>query len=144
MGALTREAILAADDLKLQRVDVPEWGAGSYVFVRTLRVREREELEAPMVAARGAVNIAGFRARVVIAACCDEQGHPLFTLEDATAISEKAAGAVERIAEAAMEANGMTDSAAQAAAGNSGGEPAGASFTGSPPPSDAQSTNSVT
>lgn len=134
MSELSREQIKAIDDRKIRKVEVPAWGG--HVLVRTLTVGERERLEAPMTAQRGRVDITGYRARVVVAATVNEDGSQKFQAGDESWLNSKAAAAIEPIAEAAMEFNGMTDSAVQDAAGNSEGDPGGASFTGSPSPSD--------
>ena len=44
---LTRNEILAVDDLQTQKVDVPEWGGS--VYVRGLTGSERDALEASIV-----------------------------------------------------------------------------------------------
>lgn len=136
MKALTAADIKAINDRTVKPVSVPEWGG--QVWVRNLSVRERENLESSVIpGADGKVQTRGFRVLVVIASTVtepDEDGNyeRMFADADARWLSDKAASAVEKIAEAALEHNGMTEDASKDAEGKSGDGPASASFAGSP------------
>lgn len=130
MKVLTKDQIREVKDIHIVPVEVPEWGGS--VHVRALSVRERETLEAGIKPKNGAVDTRGFRVKVVIAATVTEDGTQMFNKSDAGWLTEKAASAIERIAEAALEHNGMTEDAGNDAEGKSEDEPGNASSTGSP------------
>lgn len=98
---LTREMILAADDLKTEPVEVPEWGGS--VFVRTMSAGERDRFEAAHLKSPER----DFRARLAVACVCDEAGKPVFTAEDVPSLSSKSGAALTRIFEAASKLNRM-------------------------------------
>lgn len=95
--ALTRDQILQFDDLKREEVNVPEWGPGATVFVRTMTGSERDRFEAAFLRDRSDT-----RARLAVATVCDEQGKLLFTPADMPAISRKSSAALDRIFAVAM------------------------------------------
>lgn len=51
MTVLTREAILSADDLPAETVDVPEWGGK--VRIRTMTGSERDAFESSLIGTGG-------------------------------------------------------------------------------------------
>lgn len=94
-----RESILAADDLPLVPVEVPEWKCT--VYIATLNTHERELLEA-----RHLVDKVRFaRERFIIATCCDENRNFLFTEADIEALGKKSAVACDRLFDVAMRVN---------------------------------------
>lgn len=101
MSGLTREQILAADDSKLEKVSVPEWGGD--VYVRVMNGDERDEYEEwSGVKDRGLV---GVRGRLASLCIVSEAGERLFTEADIAILGKKAASALERIVSAAMKLN---------------------------------------
>lgn len=100
---LTRDLILAADDRPLEKVYVPDW-RGS-VYVRTMSARERDRLELA-VTGKSLDNI---RARFAVATVCDSQGNLLFRSEDAEALGEKSARALDTLAPVIQRLNGITN-----------------------------------
>lgn len=94
---LTRDQILATDDLKREEVRVPEWGGS--VYVRVLTGTEREQFESGAEGARGANH---FRAQLVALATCDESGRSLFTAEDVEQLASKSAPALIRVFDVAV------------------------------------------
>lgn len=111
---LNREAFLDAPDPRVERVETPEFGEGSFVFVG-------------MLSAEGAERVVGlqgsrpksFGALMVALCACDEQGNKLFTEDDADALAKKPGDVINRIATAALKHNGMTPSAVEDAEKNS-------------------------
>ena len=109
---LTRDAILAADDLPRELVNVPEWGGS--VYVRTLTGGERDQFEAALLGSgRGrkadpAERMRNFRARLAAFVLCDEQGTALFTQADVDALGAKSAAALDRIVEVASRLNHLS------------------------------------
>ena len=81
---LTKDQILKANDLKMEEVNVSEWGG--IVIVRSLTGFERDEFEKESLASReandGKVNLSNFRARLVSITVCDPDGNLLFNADD--------------------------------------------------------------
>lgn len=118
-GALTRENILAEDDLKLVEVAVPEWPkCGGHVWVKGLPGDEAEDLICD--ASEG---IKGKRAQLLVHTVCNDKGELLFTAADAEALNQKHTTVLDRIADAAMELNGLGVAAQERLAKNSGATP---------------------
>jgi hypothetical protein len=117
---LTRDAILALDDLPRQEVHVPEW-KGS-VYVRALTVAERVDFEA-LVFGNG-VTDASLLPLIVAMCAVDGEGERLFSADDAEALSRKNVKAIQRVANAALAFNAMTDEALAEGKDDSGKSPA--------------------
>jgi len=99
---LTRDQILAAEDLARETVDVPEWGEGAQVLVRELTAAEREQHYYLMVGDDDKVDVkraVGFRQRLCAWAIIGEDGEQLFTQDDVDALGEKSSQALDRIAD---------------------------------------------
>lgn len=108
--ALSREAILQADDIEIRKVEIPEWGG--YVYVRGMTGKERDDYEASLVKQRGRdtqVNMRNARAKLVVLCAVDEQGNKLFSESDIAKISRKSAKAIDRIFAVARELSGITE-----------------------------------
>jgi len=117
--SLTRQEVLAADDLPRQEVQVPEWGGT--VFVRVLSGTERDAFEQSVAGPRGgAMNLANVRARLVVLCATDASGERLFTDKDVVELGKKSAVALDRVFLAAQKLNGMTDADVEEMAENSG------------------------
>jgi hypothetical protein len=122
---LSRDAILAAQDLKREEVAVPEWGGS--VLVRTMTGAERDAWEQSLVANGGKIDVSNVRARLVAACTIDESGALLFSAADAQALGAKSGSALERVAKVAQRLNAITEEALEEARGNSSAAPSGAS-----------------
>lgn len=105
---LTREAILAAKFERLKRVSVPEWGGD--VWIKAMTAGDRDDFEAAHRAMREAGDdpLRDVKIRLVIATACDEAGVKLFADADAATLREHPAGAIDALADVAMELAGMT------------------------------------
>ncbi len=109
MTLLTREAILEAQDIEIERVDVPEWGG--HLFVKGMSGIERDTFEASIVEQRGKsakVNMANIRAKLAAQSICDKDGKRLFTQKDVTALGKKSALALQRVFDVAQVLSGIT------------------------------------
>jgi hypothetical protein len=116
---LSKEAILAANDLKPQEVSVPEWGGS--VLVASMTGEARDEWEQSLVSkvnGKAETNLANIRARLVAATVVDEAGKRLFTAQDVTALGKKSAAALERVCKVAQKLNGLGDSDLEDLKGN--------------------------
>lgn len=116
MNVLTRDQILAANDLLTERVKVPEWSANgnkedAVVIVRGMTGTERNHLEASVVRGQGrdaSVNIENLYARMVSICVVDENGKRLFSDSDIGALGGKSAVALARVMEVVQRLSGMT------------------------------------
>ena len=110
MSLLTRDAILAAPDMLTEEVPVPEWGGT--VLVRGLTGTERDAFEEEMITGKGKnrdVNLANFRARLIVKSVVDKGGKRLFTQADMVALGGKSAAAIQRVFQVAMRLSGMSE-----------------------------------
>ncbi len=110
MALLTRDQILAAEDLKRETIDVPEWGGD--VIVRSLTGAERDAFEDSVVRQRGKtreLNLRNARARLVSLSLIDESGTRLFSDGDVEALGRKSAAALDRVFAAAQRLSGLTE-----------------------------------
>jgi hypothetical protein len=122
--ALTRDAILAARDLRTEWVDVPEWGGG--VFVRGLTAGQRDRLEASLIDRQGKPapqRLGEFRSRMLAACVVDGAGAPVFAERDVAALMNKSMLAVGRVLEVARRLSGMTEADEADAVGESAPAP---------------------
>lgn len=113
---LTKAAILAAQDLKHEDVEVPEWGGT--VRVRGFSGAERDAFEASFatpelyaaVKAKGPSAISeNIRARLVAFCAVDEAGALLFTDADVVELGKKSAAALDRVYAVAQRLNGLSN-----------------------------------
>ena len=107
---LNKQDILQARDVKIEKVEVPEWGGT--VFVRSLSAAERgliEEAAAKFKESKGKDSFARmFTVKFASLTICDEEGNRLFDDKDLAALQQKNAAAVARVAEAAQKLSGFT------------------------------------
>jgi hypothetical protein len=123
MPLLTRDAIMSAQDVQTEIVDVPEWGEGAQVRVRGLTGRQRDRYEASMISGAGKrmkMDLNNIRARLVAWTVVDEGGNPLFNDADIEALGNKSAAALQRIYEAAQRLSGLSDEDMEELEKNSG------------------------
>lgn len=120
MTRLTKAAILDAEDLKTEEVDVPEWGGTVLVreftaadrdafFVATIRVKPDGTRE-PV--------LDGMNAKLVAACLIDENGDRMFSIDDVAALAGKSAAALERVAAVCSRLNRLATSDVEDAAKN--------------------------
>jgi len=127
---LDRQAILNAEDLPMERMDVPEWGG--FVYVRTLTGAERDAFEDASIKGRGRNRRFSLRnvcARLVVMAVCDERGRRVFRDGDAERLGEKSAAALNRVYRVAARLSAISEEDIEDLAGNSEGGPSGGSGT---------------
>lgn len=150
MGALTREAILGASDLRSRAVAVPEWG-GDLVLSEMSGV-DREDWDAAWLRRSAAERAAAakekrpadpngaaarnYAARIVVWTARTSDGADLFPIRRpdgridvelaesaAQALSRKSGVVLDRLARVAEDLNGWGARAAEAVSGNSEGTP---------------------
>jgi len=108
--ALTADQILAADDMGLKEVAVPEWGGS--VFIRVMTVGERDEYERMWIGQRDK-GIANFRTQYLARVLCDDTGKLLFTRDRVDALAAKSGAVCGRLFDEAMKHNKMTEADVQ-------------------------------
>jgi len=104
--ALSKDQILAADDMGLKEVEVPEWGGN--VFVRVMTVGERDSYENEWIVNKNK-GVENFRSKFLQRVLCDEKGELLFTASEIDLLAKKSARVITRIWEAAMRHNALSD-----------------------------------
>ena len=136
MSLLSKTAILAAQDLQTEDVEVPEWGGA--VRVRSFTGRERDAFEASMVRGDGKdrkVDLTNMRARLVGLTVIDETGQRLFTDEEVDLLGAKSGAALDRVFAIAQKLNGLSGSDVEELSKNSSGVPSAVSTSASALPS---------
>ncbi len=110
---LDRAAILAVDDLRRERLAMPEWGGE--VFVRGMTAAERDRWE------RLVFDNASEAMRASVVAWCtvDAAGKQLFSAADVDALGQKNGVACERILAKAQELSAVGEAAGRALEKNS-------------------------
>lgn len=131
MPMLTRDQILAAQDLQVTRVPVPEWGDGAEVCVRVMTGREFDTFNA-RIAALAVGEAFNQRAYVCALTMCDEQGGRLFDVQEVDALADKNAVALDRVYEASCSLNLLREVDREAAKKNASASPPDASGLPSP------------
>jgi hypothetical protein len=102
---LDKAAILAAADVVIEKVPVPEWATGAEVCVRNLRGWERDKFDQEV---GGVEDKTHARAKLVAMALCDESGASLgFTDGDAIKLSGKSAKPLDRLFNAVCRLSGL-------------------------------------
>lgn len=104
--ALSKEQILAADDMGLLEVSVPEWGGS--VFVRVMSVGERDSYENEWMINKSK-GVDNFRSKFLQRVLCDEKGELLFSAQEVEKLAKKSARVITKVWEAAMKHNALTD-----------------------------------
>ena len=144
MNLLSKTAILAANDLKSEDVEVPEWGGA--VRVRSFTGRERDAFESSMVRGEGRdrkVDLTNMRARLVGLTVIDETGQRLFNDEEVDLLGAKSGAALDRVFAIAQKLNGLSGADVEEFSKNSNGVPSAVSTSDSALPSDSTTlTNS--
>lgn len=124
---LDKAAMLGAQDVKVEELEVPEWGG--WVRVKALTAAERDMFEGDVVQRNGKdsrLNARNIRAKLVATAVVDEAGKNIFTVVDVEALGQKSAKALDRIFAKASELAGMRDADVEELAANFNETPAAA------------------
>jgi len=121
MMALSRDAILAAEDLPKELVDVPEWGGS--VWVRCLTALERDEWESSIMVMDGKggtkADLRNIRAKLVVRTVVDDAGERLFSEADVLVLGGKSAAALDRLYSVAAKLSKITKEDEKELLGNS-------------------------
>lgn len=107
MSNLTRDDILKAKDVKIEKVKV--WGGT--VCVRGMTGTERDKFEAGIIQVRGkeqSVNLRNVRAKLCALTMCDADGNLLFTESDVALLGERSAVELQKVFVVAQRLSGIT------------------------------------
>ena len=139
MTKLSKDAILAANDLAVETLAVPEWGGE--VFIRPLTGDERDRWDQVQAEKRwpdteedptAVADWQGLRAFAVALALCDEQGQSLgFTELEVHQLGRKNGAALGRVFDRIKEISGLGAAAVKAAEKNSSADPSASSGSSS-------------
>jgi len=116
---LTRDQILKAKDIPMEKVSVPEWGGE--VMVKGLSGKERDWFELSVFEQKGRnqkVNMANLRAKLASLSICDEEGNRLFSEDDVEELAKKSAVALQRVFSIAQRLSGLSNEEAEILAKN--------------------------
>jgi hypothetical protein len=106
---LDKAGILGADDTKIEKVPVPEWGAGAEVCVRNLAGWERDQIDGFIQKAQASKDFTHSRAKLVSMSLCDESGKSLgFTETDMLALSKKNSNPLSRCYQTCLRLSGFS------------------------------------
>jgi len=110
MDDLTRDAILGADDLPIEQVEVPEWNGS--VYMRTLTGKQRDDFEQFAVErkTKTGIDIRGMRIKLIAMCLCDKDGKMLFAgRDDESKLIQKSGAALQRLSDVAQRLSGLDD-----------------------------------
>jgi len=119
--ALDRKSILAADDVRKEKVHVPEWKGD--VFLRVLTGTDRDRFEESYADQK----MKAFRIRFLLLALCDEDGERLFSDDESDILGKKSSVVINRLFETGWKLNAFTQEAVDALGEDSVTAPSGGS-----------------
>jgi len=94
-NVLTADAILEINDLKIEKVLVPEWGG--CVYVRGMSGNERDQWEQAILETSPGERMENIRGLAGSYSICDKDGKRLFTDHQVEALGKKSAAALDRV-----------------------------------------------
>lgn len=109
INSALRKKILEAKPKEVESFYVPDWDVT--VWLRELTLGERDEFEALQMK-RGedgsiTMETRGLKARLIILCACEEDGSPIFTMEDEALVNGLGAATMETIFAACQRINRM-------------------------------------
>ena len=107
MSILTKNEILAANDVKRIKIDVPEWGGE--VYISTMTGTARDEFETGILANAKSGKVGNARARLAASTITDELGNLLFTSDDIDSLGKKSQLALDRVVVESQKLNKLTN-----------------------------------
>jgi len=111
--SLTKVQILSAQDIKKEKVNIPEWDGD--IWVKSLTGRERDAFEKSImefseeVGVKPKVIYENMRAKLCVMTICDDSGALIFTEEDIEALGKKSAKPLSVIFDLAQKLSGLTE-----------------------------------
>lgn len=136
---LGRDAIIKAEDLTFEDVEVTEWGGT--VRVRMMKGSERDAFEQDLFDQKTdnpVKNLTNLRAKLVARCACNEKNERIFSDRDIPLLGEKSAAALDKVFAIAQKLNRIGQKDVEELTKNFGGEENVDSTSLSPKNSDAQ------
>lgn len=115
---LTRDEILAADDIAFETVEVPEWGKKADGSPKRVRIKcmtstERDSWENSLIVRDGkkgqSVSMLDVRAKLLTLTIVDVAGNSQFSLGDVVLLGRKSAAAADRVFEVSKKLSRVSD-----------------------------------
>ena len=100
------DQILAADDIILEQVSIPELGDMT-LYVKTMTAAERDSFEISCVK-NGKQDLNNMRAKLCVRTLVDEKGERIFTDTEAEQLGKKSTKALQKIFNVATRINALT------------------------------------
>jgi hypothetical protein len=128
---LTKDEILAFDDIPMEEVTIPEWG-NRKVLVCGLTAAGKNAYQASLLEIKGTsrkVRMENATAKLLVRTLVSRQRQPLFTESDIERLGTKSAAALERLATVANRLSGMDQAENEELLKNSDAAQSGASPT---------------
>ncbi len=101
-----RDQIIAANDIKTELVEIPEWNVT--ILVKSMTGAERGQMLKAVTTKDGQVDIGKAVSDVLIFTAHDpETEERIFTLADRDLLNEKSGSAIQRAAEVGMRLSGL-------------------------------------
>lgn len=110
MSAITADQALSSEDLKKERVEVPEWGG--YMFIQTMMGTDRDLYEESCVVERDGKfkqTFHNMRSKLVARCAVDDNGKRIFSEKQVAELGKKSAKVLDRLFAKAQELNGISD-----------------------------------
>jgi len=111
--SLTKVQILSAQDIKKEKVNIPEWGGD--IWVKSLTGKERDAFEKSIMefsaeaGVKPKVIYENMRAKLCVLTVCDDNGLLIFTEDDVEALGKKSAKPLSVIFDLAQKLSGLTE-----------------------------------
>lgn len=106
---LSKDQILAADDLPFEDVEIPQWGGS--VRVRAMTGQEKDAFELSILREKKdgtyEMNQENFRAKLLASTLVGEDGKPLFCVEEAALLGGKSSKALDVAFQVAKRLNAI-------------------------------------
>lgn len=124
--ALSRDGILAVDDIQIEKVPVPEWH--DEVIIRGLTGDELDAFQGsirqfrPTFDGKGMETVLiqeGMRAKLLVKCLIGEDGERLFADQDASALGAKNGAVIDRLYDVAARLSGLSEEEKAELEGNS-------------------------
>lgn len=103
------EEILALDDVRTERVPIPEWKDVT-IRVDSMSATERAKIEKDWSGGKASRDPAGFRVDILHKTLKNDDGTPFGTPEQIKALMGKNGRAIERLFDTACSVSGFSDS----------------------------------
>lgn len=119
MALLTKEQIIASEDLKYEDVEVPEWGGSVRVTAMSGTARDAfDDTLVKVVGEKVEQDLGNYRAKVCAACIVGEDGNRMFSAKEVAVLGRKSSAALGRVFDVADRLNGLSARSVEAEAKN--------------------------